>query len=351
MAEETVTPETPETVQVADVASASDALEGLLDFGDEPKQPGSDSADDQPNEAVTPEMETEEIAVEVANDDDGDELQLEEVAVAQDDEVETPDADDLYEVTLPGGVKAQVTLNELSRGYSREADYTRKTESLAQQRRELAAERESIQQAVENERAQYAQSLNQMSEALGAQLSQNQNIDWDTLKEEDPIEFATQWADHQRKSEQLRNSQAQLQQMRYEQEQQAKNQHAVLLQEQARVLSEAIPEFRDETTAEKMRNDMRTFLKSNYGGFNDTEISSVADARHVQLIADAMKWRGLQSSKVKVEKKVTSLPKVVRGSAQKTKVDVDQEQAMSKMKRAKASGHVNDAAIAIADLI
>ena len=170
MTEETVTPEAPETVQVADVASASDALEGLLDFGDEPEQPGSDSADDQPNEAVTPEMETEEIAVEVANNDDGDELQSEEVAVAQDDEVETPDADDLYEVTLPGGVKAQVTLNELSRGYSREADYTRKTEHLAQQRRELAAERESVQQAVENERAQYAQSLNQMSEALGAQL-------------------------------------------------------------------------------------------------------------------------------------------------------------------------------------
>lgn len=352
MAEETVTPDQPETVEVKDVATASDALEGLLDFGDEPKQTGSDSADDQPeDETVTQETETEETEVEVANDDDGDEEQSEEVEVAEDDEVETPTADDLYEVTLPGGVKAQVTLDELSRGYSREADYTRKTESLAAQRRELAAEREGVQQAVENERAQYAQSLAQMSQALGNEISGGQEIDWDTLKEEDPIEFATQWADHQRKTEQFRNSQVQLQQMNQEQQQQQQHQYQVGLEDQARQLKEIIPEFRDEASAKKLQTDMRSFLTSSYGGFTEQEINQIADARHVQLINDAMKWRGLQSSKVKVEKKVIKLPKVVKGSAQKGRTDVDAEQMAAKMKRARQSGHVDDAAAAIADLI
>ena len=171
------------------------------------------------------------------------------------------------------------------------------------------------------------------------------------MKEEDPIEFATQWADHQRKTEQFRNSQAQLQQMNEEQIYQQEQQYKAGLRDQARQLREIIPEFRDEASAKKLQTDMRSFLTSNYGGFSEQEISSIADARHVQLINDAMKWRNLQSSKVKVEKKVTKLPKVVKGSAQKARVDVDEEQMASKMKRAKQSGHVDDAAAAIADLI
>lgn len=352
MAEETVNPAQPETVEVKDVATASNALENFLDFGDEPEQPENDSADDQPeDETVTQETETDETEVEVANDDDGDEEQSEEMEVAEDEEVETPTADDLYEVTLPGGVKAQVTLGELSRGYSREADYTRKTESLAAQRRELAAERQGVQEAVENERAQYAQSLAQMSQALGNEISGGQEIDWDTLKEEDPIEFATQWADHQRKTEQFRNSQAQLQQMNQEQQQQQQQQYQVGLEDQARQLKEIIPEFKDETSAKKLQTDMRSFLSNSYGGFSEQEIGQIADARHVQLIHDAMKWKNLQSSKVKVEKKVTKLPRIIKGSAPKGRADVDQEQMAVKMKRAKQSGHVNDAAAAIADLI
>ena len=116
-------------------------------------------------------------------------------------------------------------------------------------------------------------------------------------------------------------------------------------------MKEIIPEFRDEASAKKLQTDMRSFLTNSYGGFTEQEINQIADARHVQLINDAMKWRGLQSSKVKVEKKVIKLPKVVKGSAQKGRTDVDAEQMAAKMKRARQSGHVDDAAAAIADLI
>jgi len=64
-----------------------------------------------------------------------------------------------------------------------------------------------------------------------------------------------------------------------------------------------------------------------------------------------MKWRKLQNSKTVVDKKVKPLPKVVKSSAQKTRVDANADELVAKLKRAKASGHINDAASAIADLL
>ena len=166
MADEAVTPER-ETVEVTDVSSASNALEGLLDLGDTPpRQPSDDNAEEQVEEA-TPEMDASEDETPVAESDDSDETEIEE------DQSEEEPAD-LFEVTLPGGEKAEVTLDELSKGYSRQSDYTRKTEELAAQRRQLAEEREQALTAVEAERQQYAQRLAQLGQSLGLELSKNQ---------------------------------------------------------------------------------------------------------------------------------------------------------------------------------
>lgn len=55
------------------------------------------------------------------------------------DEEEAPEDDGpSFEVTLPGGEKTTVSLSELVAGYSRTADYTRKTQALAAERRNLA---------------------------------------------------------------------------------------------------------------------------------------------------------------------------------------------------------------------
>lgn len=53
-----------------------------------------------------------------------------------------------FEVTLPGGQKTTVSLSELVAGYSRQQDYTRKTQALAAERRNLA-DAQAIAQALE----------------------------------------------------------------------------------------------------------------------------------------------------------------------------------------------------------
>jgi len=60
------------------------------------------------------------------------------------------------------GKEVEVTLDELQKGYSRTQDYTRKTQQIAEIRKQVEAETE----AVRAERAQYAQMLG----ALQAQL-------------------------------------------------------------------------------------------------------------------------------------------------------------------------------------
>ena len=342
MAEETVTPER-ETVEVTDVTSASNVLEGLLESDE--GQPSDDNASEVETETVTPDdQEAVEEETSVAESDELEETEVVEVEAEE-------ELGDIYEVTLPGGEKAEVTLEELTKGYSRQSDYTRKTEELAAQRRQIAEEREHALSAVEAEKQNYAQRLAEMGQTLGLELSKSQEVDWEALKEEDPIEYATQYADHQRKLDQYRTSQQEMQRLQQEEQAKFKQTYDLALADEAKKLQAAIPEFSDEKKAEEIRGNLRTFLKTNYGGFTDQEIGSIADHRHVQLVHDAMKWRNLQSQKTTVDKKVTNLPKVVKSSSRKSKSDTDADQYSAKLKRAKASGHVNDAASAIADLL
>ena len=81
-------------------------------------------------------------------DDDGTPVQEDAEDVGEpgsqdgDDEADEPTQpatdEPTFEVTLPGGEKAAVPLSELVAGYSRTADYTRKTQALAQERKTVA---------------------------------------------------------------------------------------------------------------------------------------------------------------------------------------------------------------------
>lgn len=106
--------------------------------------------DDGPSELADPASEYEGYESDDEDSDEGTEDQDAEDAGEgpegeQDDEA--PDAAEVdtdeddgpsFEVTLPGGEKTTVSLSELVAGYSRTADYTRKTQTLAAERRNLA---------------------------------------------------------------------------------------------------------------------------------------------------------------------------------------------------------------------
>ena len=84
--------------------------------------------------------------------DDGVDAGVED-EVEEEDQTDTP----LYTVKVDGK-EVDVTLDELQSGYLKDSDYRKKTGEIAEQRRAM----ESQSQAIQQERAQYAQALGQM---------------------------------------------------------------------------------------------------------------------------------------------------------------------------------------------
>ena len=81
------------------------------------------------------------------------------------------------------GEEREVTETELIEGYQLGADYTKKTQKLAEERKAVEAERAKIQEATKL-RDQYAQRLQMMEQFL---QQQNKGENLEALKETDPI--------------------------------------------------------------------------------------------------------------------------------------------------------------------
>jgi hypothetical protein len=126
------------------------------------------------------------------------------------------DEDPLVPVVV-AGAEHEVPLSELIRGYSREADYTRKTQSLAEERKAVEAERSQLmlagREAVERS-SQLAQQLQQE-----IQSNQPDANELARLRVENPGEYAARIADMQRRQTMLQHAQAQTNQ--YQQQQAA----------------------------------------------------------------------------------------------------------------------------------
>ena len=105
------------------------------------------------------------------------------------------------------GEELEVSLDELLNGYSRTADYQKKTQSLAEQRKAVEAERSKIEETA-RVRDTYAQRL-QVIEQLLQQQSGTENLA--ELRENDPIAYALAIADRSEKEKQLSAIQAERQ--------------------------------------------------------------------------------------------------------------------------------------------
>ena len=225
-----------------------------------------------------------------------------EEADSQEEEVEELPK---YRVKV-SGEEMEVTLDELLNGYSRTADYQKKTQSLAEQRKAVEAERVKIEEAAKT-REPYAQRLQVIEQLL---QQQNQGEDLSQLKTEDPIAYAVAMAEKVEREKQLAAVQAERQRV---QQEQMTHQQALLqkhIQQEQQKLIEAIPDFKDDVKGEVIRRDIRNYAKSI--GFTDQELSQVYDSRAVQTLYKAMQYEKLMANKGATTKKVATAPKTLR---------------------------------------
>ena len=233
------------------------------------------------------------------------------------------------------GEEVEVELDELIKGYQQGADYTKKSQALAEQRKALEAERQHLEY-VKQERQAYAQKL----QALDSFLSQqNQGVNLDVLKETDPIGYAVAVAEQSQREKQLavvRNEQQRLAQQQQSEHQASLQNH---LRQESEKLTSLIPELAT-PQGDAVRKQIRDYAKSI--GWSDQELGQLYDSRAVVTLYNGMKYQQLQKSKPEVNKKLQAAPKMMRSgtSAPPTKSSGDKQA----MQRLRETGKVSDAA-------
>jgi hypothetical protein len=311
------------------VREAAQAFEALL---------AEESGEQAPEKA---QAETDEVEasgdVEAEAGEQG-EVPEEVEASSESDESEEskqPDEPPTFTVKIDGKEEA-VPLDELLKGYQRTADYTRKTQALAEQRKAAEAELN----AVREERATYSQLLTALQQQL--QQQQESPVDMERLYREDPIEWVRQTELARQRSEKLAASQAELQRLNTLQQQEVQRAMQARLKEEASLLVSAIPEWRDEKTAKAEKSALIEFGVKE--GFTPDDLKGVVDHRVVKVLRKAMMFDQIMSKQQSIKPNVVA-PKaktVAPGNPQAAKVQVN-EITRARQRLAK-TGSVKDAA-------
>ena len=303
---------------VKTVSDAANAFLGMM----EPEE-----AQAQPE--VQEELEAE--AVEQAEYEDESDVVDESEEEATEEEP-TP----TYKVKV-GKEEVEVPLDELLKGYSRTADYTRKTQEIADQRKAVEAEKAKIEEASKL-RDTYAQRLGIIEQTLKPQDS---GEDLASLKETDPIGYAVKVAEQAEREKQL--SAVRAEQQRIAQQQQSEQQERLksYLAQEAQKLAEAIPEMNDPAKGQAIRTDIRNFAQKL--GYSEQELSQVYDSRAVTALYKAMQYDKLMSGKGDATKKVQQAPKMLKPGT--STPEARQSQEVKQLRgRLKKSGKAKDAA-------
>jgi hypothetical protein len=331
----------PNTLQQS--LGVSDAQAQIADLLDPPAEEKDEVVSDV---ADVEELSDEDSEVEYESEEEPEveELEDDDDAEYEDDE-EEPDGDaassaDTFTVKV-AGEEIEVALDELKNGYSRTSDYTKKSQSLAEERKAFEQERESVN----IERQQYSQLLGQLQMQLTT--GGEEPPDFDRLYEEDPIEASRQQHNWQKKQQKLQA--IQLEQQRVSEAQAQENQNAVreLIQSEVVRLPELIPEWKDEAVAAKERDDLKSYLVDQ--GVNEEELNALVRAPHIAVLRKAMLYDKGQR-RVKKSQKAQKGKSVRPGSKGGTPTNANRKLKSARQRLAK-NGTRGDAANLIEQIL
>lgn len=219
---------------------------------------------EQPDYASDSIAEPEELDTEL----DTEETDLEE---------DTGEEDDGEEVDYEG--KQYKVPKELKDALLRQADYTRKTQEVAQQRQAVEVQKAQAEQAIQMV-SQFQKEYAQLSQ-VDSQLERLSGLDWNAAINENPVEamkLQARFNELRMQREQLAGNINQIQQQT---EQQRQAEIARQLQEGEAMLSRDIPNWNGDTK----KAIVETASKF---GFQPHELQGITDPRMVKVLHAAM---------------------------------------------------------------
>lgn len=248
-------------------------------------------ADNEPaSEELETTGETEEQAID-AQEEEGEfeesgELESSEEEAEAEDQGEEEEPADWYTVKVDGE-EMQVTLDEALKGYQRDADYRKKTMSLADERKTVQAEKDRIGTLV--------QSVDAFIK------NEQESIDWDTLKVENPEQYIAKREELQ-KAEKVKQDALAEQQRNYDD----------VVSRETTALVQAMG-GEDVWSTDQRNTDLKLageYLKEK--GVSDKDIEGITDHRLWTIIFDAAKAQKFKNTEAKVKEQVRQAPKSVK---------------------------------------
>ena len=160
-----------------------------------------------PEASKTQETASEELPKEVSDSETNIEDTFDDPELLDqiEDEQTSDSNQELYKVVVDGQ-ELEVTLDELMKGYSRQSDYTRKTEKLSQERKILEdrnAQAQRLNEEAKIKRDEYAANIKLLEEQF---LANESKVDMDKLYAEDPAEYVREEARQRKRKEMLQQT-------------------------------------------------------------------------------------------------------------------------------------------------
>lgn len=245
-------------------------------------------------------------------------------AEASEPEADEPEAEDEGPQVLTtdeyGDVLVQVgderiSLADLTKGNLRQTDYSRKTQELAQQRKQL-----------EQELAQREEALTARERQLNEQFAflEEKEPDWQQEAQEDPLGWQLKKLEWDRKQEQKRASHQRTVQER-EQRMRA------WAQKTAEIATQKFPEWSDLAKYDAGAEARRQAALS--AGFTEAEYNATIDYRLAILLEKAARYDAGQQKVDATTKKLAKVPKVMKPSGAVSKAEREQAERVAKSKR------------------
>lgn len=307
---------------------------------------------DEPDATPAEEIEEEEIEQEEEEGEEptkAEESDEEEVAVSTIGELAEHlgvEVADLYGIKIPvtaaDGSKKEVSIGEWKDSFREtaivKAERQRYEQEFMQAQEQLAQKAQSIDAAMVQADAMIKAAETQILGELSA-LGQ--------LEHTDPAQYAMKSAKLRDKrddlarlrNEAIQNYQTHQQQMRQEQEAQRQQ----FLQKQAALLTDYIPEWRDESVQTRERQEVVDYLLKS--GIPEQEVNNIDSAKVVELARKAMLWDRQKDSKPEAKKKVVSIgKKILKAGKAQTKQAKQTASREKDYQSFKKSGDVNAAA-------
>ena len=325
------------------IDAAQEAILGLLNSAEQSETEQATTTEELESTEETPDEESEAVS-----EDESEEVEEDESDESESEESEAEEQELVYEVRVDGETR-QVSLDELMNGYSRQSSFTKKSQQLAEDRKAM----ESLQQQyntevsqIQQERQQYTQYLQNVIE--NSKLDEWGSIDWEALKRDDPIEFVTKREEQRMAKDQVRQLQAEQSSAQQKVHQGQQQQWADTVKTEHAALVDKLPDWGKPDAQRELAGKLRDYAKVQ--GYQDEEIDTLVDHRSFIVLNKARMYDELQRSDVK-SKKLKNKPKVIRGGKASSKNAEAKSSRTAKMKRLRQSGHVDDAATLLEEIM